>query len=94
MDKLIHGTAADGTVRVMAAITTDLTAEAVRRHQTSPTVSAALGRVLTGTLLLASSLKEFDRLTVKIEGNGAVQGITAEANADGVVRGYVKNPHG
>jgi molecular chaperone Hsp33 len=92
MDKLIHGTAADGTVRVMAAITTELTAEAIRRHQTSPTVSAALGRVLTGTLLLASSLKEFDRLTVKIESKGAVEGIVAEANAEGKVRGYVKNP--
>jgi molecular chaperone Hsp33 len=93
MDKLIHGTAADGTVRVMAAITTDIVAEAVRRHQTSPTVSAALGRVLTGTLLLASSLKELDRLTVKIEADGAVKGITAEAGTDGKVRGYVKNPH-
>jgi len=66
MDKLIHGTAADGTVRVMAAITTDIVAEAVRRHQTSPTVSAALGRVLTGTLLLASGQKELDRLTVTV----------------------------
>jgi len=72
MDKLIHGTAADGTVRILAAITTDITREAVRRHETSPTVSAALGRVLTGTLLLGASLKEFDRLTVKIECDGAV----------------------
>ncbi len=92
MDKLIHATAADETVRVMAAITTDAVAEAVRRHQTSPTVSAALGRVLTGTLLLGSSLKELDRLTVKIESDGAVKGIVAEANASGTVRGYVKNP--
>ncbi len=92
MDKLIHGIAADATVRVMAAITTETVREAVRRHQTSPTVSAALGRVLTGTLLLAASLKEFDRLTVKIEADGAVEGIVAEAIADGKVRGYVKNP--
>jgi len=93
MDKLIHGIAAGGTVRVMAAITTDIVAEAIRRHQTSPTVSAALGRVLTGTLLLASGQKELDRLTVKIEAEGAVEGITAEAGADGNVRGYVKNPN-
>lgn len=92
MDKLIHGLAADATVRVMAAITTDTVREAVRRHQTSPTVSAALGRVLTGTLLLGSSLKEFDRLTVKIESDGSVEGIVAETVADGKVRGYVKNP--
>jgi molecular chaperone Hsp33 len=92
MDKLIHGTAVDGTVRVMAAITTEATTEAVRRHKTSPTVSAALGRVLTGSLLLGSSLKEFDRLTVKLECEGAVGGIVAEADNDGKVRGYVRNP--
>lgn len=92
MDKLIHGTAADGTIRVMAAITTETVAEAIRRHQTSPTVSAAFGRVLTGTLLLGSSLKEFDRLTVKIECDGAVGAIVAETDAQGKVRGYVRNP--
>lgn len=92
MDKLIHGTAADGTIRVMAAITTETVTEAVRRHQTSPTVAAAFGRVLTGTLLLGSSLKDFDRLTVKIEANGAVEAIVAETEATGKVRGYVRNP--
>lgn len=92
MDKLIHGTAADGTIRIMAAITTEIVREAVRRHQTSPTVSVALGRVLTGTLLLGSSLKDFDCLTVKIECDGAIEGIVAETNAQGKVRGYVRNP--
>lgn len=92
MDKLINGTAADGTIRFMAAITTEIAAEAMRRHKSSPTVAAALGRVMTGTLLLGSSLKEFDRLTVKLECDGAVGGITAEAATDGKVRGFVKNP--
>lgn len=89
---LIHGTAADGTVRCMAAVTTNLVAEAATRHDLWPTVAAALGRTLTGTLLLGSSLKELDRLTVQIVGNGPIGGITAEANARGEVRGYVKNP--
>ena len=92
MDKLIHGTAAGETIRFMAAITTGIVMEAVRRHQTSPTVTAALGRVLTGTLLLGSSLTEFDRLTVKIEANGEIGGIVAETNKEGTVRGYVRNP--
>lgn len=91
-DTLIHGTAADATVRCMAAVTTNLVAEAARRHKTSPTVAAALGRTLTGTLLLGSSLKELDRLTVQISGDGPIGGITAEANARGQVRGYVRNP--
>ncbi len=92
MDKLVYGTAVGGTVRLMAAITTGITAEAIRRHQTSPTASAALGRVLTGTLMLGASLKEFDRLTVKIECDGAVGGLVGEATKNGTVRGYVKNP--
>ncbi len=92
MDKLIHGIAENGTVRLMAAITTEMVAEAVRRHETSPTASAALGRVLTGSLLLGSSLKDFDRLTVKIESDGDIGGIVAEATPNGKVRGYVRNP--
>jgi molecular chaperone Hsp33 len=91
-DTLIHGTAADGTVRCMGAVTTNLVAEAARRHDLWPTVAAALGRTLTGTLLLGSSLKELDRLTVQIVSDGPVGGITAEANARGQVRGYVRNP--
>ncbi|CAN5487195.1 MAG: Hsp33 family molecular chaperone HslO [Acidobacteriota bacterium] len=92
MDKLIQGTAAGGTIRVLAAITTGILEEAIRRHQTSPTVSAAFGRVLTGTLLLGATLKDFDRLTVKIESDGPVGGIVAETTGDGIVRGYVRNP--
>lgn len=92
MGKLIQGTAADGTVRVLAAITTDVVTEAVRRHQTSPTVSAALGRMLTGSLLMAATLKDFDRLTIRVDSDGPVGGITVEANRDGQTRGYVKNP--
>jgi molecular chaperone Hsp33 len=91
-DTLVHGTAADGTIRCMATVTTNLVAEAARRHDLWPTVAAALGRTLTGTLLLGSSLKELDRLTVQIVSDGPIGGITTEANALGQVRGYVRNP--
>lgn len=93
MDKLIHATTPDGTIRILSAITTDVAAEAIRRHQTSPTSSAALGRVLTGTLLMAATLKDFDRLSVRIECDGEIGGIITEATRDGGVRGYVKNPN-
>ncbi|MEP6703703.1 MAG: Hsp33 family molecular chaperone HslO [Acidobacteriota bacterium] len=92
MDKLIHGTAAGGTIRVLSAITSDVVAEAIRRHQTAPSASAALGRVLTGTLLMAATLKDFDRLSTKIECTGPIGGIIAEATKHGTVRGYVRNP--
>lgn len=93
MDKLIHGIVANGDARLFAAVTTDSVTEAVLRHGTSPTTSAALGRMITGAALLGASFKDFDRLTVKIEGNGPVEGITAEATKEGFVRGYVKNPN-
>lgn len=92
MDRLVHGIAADGTVRLIAAVTTETVAQGIRRHKTSPTASAALGRMLTGTALLGASLKEFDRLTVRIDSDGPVGGIIAEANDAGAVRGYVRNP--
>lgn len=92
MDKLVQGTAAGGTIRVLAAITTRVLEEAIRRHRTSPTVSAAFGRVLTGTLLLGATFKDFDRLTVKIESDGPVGNIVAETTGNGNVRGYVRNP--
>ena len=92
MDKLVHGIAADGTIRVISAVTTETVAEGIRRHQTSPTAGAALGRTMTGAAMMAATLKEFDRLTAKIECTGAVGGITAEATPDGSVRGYLKNP--
>ena len=89
---LVRAAAADGAVRCMAAVTTGVVAEAAERHRTSPTVAAALGRTLTGALLLGSGLKELDRLTVQIVCDGPGGGSTAEANARGQVRGYVRNP--
>ncbi|HEX8071642.1 MAG TPA: Hsp33 family molecular chaperone HslO [Pyrinomonadaceae bacterium] len=91
-DVLVRATAAAGAVRCMAAVTTNLVAEAARRHETSPTVAAALGRTLTGALLLGSGLKELDRLTVQVVCDGPVGGLTAEANARGEVRGYARVP--
>lgn len=93
MDKLIQGIAVNGTIRLMSAVTTETVSEAVRRHKTTPTASAALGRTLTGALLLGASLKDYDRLTVKIEAEGDIGGIVAEAVPAGRVRGYVRNPN-
>jgi molecular chaperone Hsp33 len=91
-DTLVRATAAGGQIRCMAAVTTRTVAEAARRHETTATVAAALGRTLTGTLLLGAGQKEFDRLTVQIECTGPVGRITAETDAHGGVRGYVRSP--
>jgi len=91
-DKLIHATAADNQLRCMAAVTTNLVGEACRRHRTFPTASAALGRTLTGGLLLGSGVKDLEKLTVHFDCEGPIGAIVAQADPYGNVRGYVSNP--
>lgn len=91
-DRLIHATAADATVRALAIDSTHLVAEACRRHRTAPTTSAALGRLLSGALLIGRTYKDLERLTLQVRGDGPVGAIIAEATAHGTVRGYVRNP--
>lgn len=92
VDHLLQATVADATVRVLAAVTTDLVAEACRRHRTAPTAAAALGRTLTGALLLGRTFKDLEYITLRFDCRGPVGGIVAEASAHGTVRGYVRNP--
>ena len=92
-DKLIRGTAKDGQIRVIAAITTELVGEATKTHECSPTASAALGRMLTGGVLMGAMLKnESDKLTLQINGGGEAKGVIVTAQADGKVKGYIGNP--
>ena len=91
-DKLIHATAAENQLRCMAAVTTHLVGEACRRHRTFPTASAALGRTLTGGLLLGSGVKDLEKLTVHFDCDGPIGDIIAQADPLGNVRGYVSNP--
>ena len=91
-DQLIHATAADNQIRCMAAVTTNLVGEACRRHRTFPTASAALGRTLTGGLLLGSGVKDLEKLTVHFDCEGPIGSIVAQADPYGNVRGYVSNP--
>ena len=91
-DKLVHATAADNQIRCMAAVTTFLVGEACRRHRTFPTASVALGRALTGGLLLGSSVKDLEKITVHFNCDGPIGNIITQADAHGNVRGYVSNP--
>ncbi|WP_216640855.1 Hsp33 family molecular chaperone HslO, partial [Thermus scotoductus] len=94
MGRILRGLAGGGQLRVVAADTGDVVEEARRRHGLSPTATAALGRAMTGALLLAQLLLKTpkERITLRIEGTGPLGGLVAEADAAGNVRGYVRNP--
>ncbi|MCS6867528.1 Hsp33 family molecular chaperone HslO [Thermus sp.] len=94
MGRILRGLAGEGHLRVVAADTADVVEEARRRHGLSPTATAALGRAMTGALLLAQLLLKTpkERLTLRVEGTGPLGGMVVEADALGHVRGYVQNP--
>ncbi|MEA4926499.1 MAG: Hsp33 family molecular chaperone HslO [Syntrophomonadaceae bacterium] len=80
-------------VRIYLARTTALAEEAHRRHGTSATASAALGRAMTAAVIMASDFKNReDTLTLRIEGSGPVGVILVTADSSGGVRGLVSNP--
>ena len=81
------------TIKISAAITTDVVEEAARIHKLSKTTSAALGRVLTAAAIIGSWQKnEQDSITLSINGNGPAGKIVATCKNDGYVKGYVTNP--
>ncbi|AUI79755.1 MULTISPECIES: Hsp33 family molecular chaperone HslO [Lactiplantibacillus] len=93
-DYLVKSVAGNEMFRAYAVDATGVVAEAQQRHDTWSAASAALGRSLVGTLLLASSvLKGDEQMTVKINGNGPVGGIVIDGNAKGTVKGYLQHPH-
>lgn len=93
MDKLVKALAADGTLLAVGLVDTKTVEDARRIHDTYPTASAALGRALSGAVLLASVLKQNQKVTLQIAGDGPLQEIVAEADSECRVRGYIRRPH-
>ena len=88
-DILTKGTA-EG-VRIYALCTTNLVQEAATRHHTSHLASAALGRAMNGALLLAATMKDNERITLRLKGDGPIGEVVADAEGTHV-RGYVGDP--
>ena len=91
-DYLVKALAFNGEIRAMATRTTDTVSEAQKRHDTWRAATAALGRTMTGSLLLGAMHKNDEKLTVKIQADGPVGAIVVDVDGTGNVKGYVKNP--
>lgn len=91
-DRLIKGITEDGNFKVSVIKTTDIVKEAKERHGLSLLNTVLLGKTLTAAMLLASELKKEERIQLRLDGNGPVGSIVAEANSLGEIRGYVANP--
>lgn len=93
MGKLVRALSADGSVMACAVNSTDIVGSMEQYHQTSPVITAALGRLLTAASMMGAMLKgEKDTLTLRLGGNGPGGVLVAVANSKGNVKGYPQNP--
>lgn len=93
-DKIIRMLAYDGRVSVICASTTNLVEKARKIHDLSPVTTAAFGRLLTITSIMASEMKSSkDKITVQLKGNGPAGILLVTANNFPKLKGYVTEPH-
>ncbi len=93
MGKLVRSIARNGSMICLAIDSTDIVAKAEQIHETSATVTAALGRLLTGASMMGALLKDTDHtITLRMNGGGPVGSVIAVSDAEGNVRGYATNP--
>ena len=92
-DKIVKFLAHNGRISVTCADTTQMVEEARNIHDMSPVVTAAFGRLLTITAIMATEMKgSKDKLTVQLKGNGPIGVMIATANNKPIVKGYATNP--
>ena len=88
-DYIVRATAANAQIRAFACTTRGLVETAREAHNTSPVMTAALGRLLSAGAMMGTMLKgENDLLTLQIRGDGPGRGLTVTADPKGMVKGY------
>ena len=92
-DYIVRATAANASIRAFAVTGRELVETARKAHDTSPVVTAALGRLMMGGVMMGAMLKgENDLLTLQVSGDGPIKGMTFTADAKGNVKGYAIEP--
>ncbi len=92
-DYIVRATAANAQIRAFACTTRELVERARQAHNTSPVVTAALGRLMSAGAMMGTMLKgEKDLLTLQIKGDGPMNGLTVTADAAANVKGYANVP--
>lgn len=91
-DYLVRGLVNSKNCRVFACKTTNLVDEARKHHNLWPTASAAIGRIMSATLMMAKMNKNQEKMTVVINGGGPIGTMMTVTNGDGNIKGFVANP--
>ena len=92
-DYIVRATAADSNIRAFAITSKQMVEDARMHHETSPIMTAALGRLLSAGAMMGAMMKgEQDLLTLQIQCSGPAKGLTVTADANGNVKGFAMNP--
>lgn len=92
-ETLLKALAYDKQVRIYVVRCDNALNEIGDRMHYYPSALAAVGRVTAFTLMMGGMLKMDETVTVKVEGDGPIGLIMAEADAHGHVRCYCHNPY-
>ena len=93
MGRLLKTLIYDGEISLSLLDTTDIVNKAIEYHHLTPVCAAALGRTLTVTAFMSSSLKnENERLSITIDGNGKGGKIVTAGDGKLHIRGLVSYP--
>lgn len=92
-DYLVRGTVKNRGIRVFACRTTNLLEKARQMHDLWPTSAAALGRMMSATLMMSSMSKNNEKMTVTINGGGPIGTMLCVTQGDGKIKGFVAEPH-
>lgn len=88
-DYIVRAMAGNGSIRAFAATTRNLVEYARNVHNTSPVVTAALGRLLTAGGMMGAMMKgQDDLLTLQIQCDGPIGGLCVTADSQANVKGY------
>ncbi len=90
---IIRAMTRDGTARVLVINGLEIVRRVAEVHHTSPTATAAIGRLLCATSMLGSLMAEkAESLTIGIQGDGIGGKMLCVADYYGNVRGYIEHP--
>lgn len=92
-ERLTKILALNNDVRIIVVEASKTVEQARQSHDSWHTATAAFGRTMLGSLLLASNLKGNDQLSVTIQGQGPLGAIFVDVDSKYRIRGYVHQPH-